>query len=146
MLVKLNPNSLVLLLLTIICSFKSGYSTVMALDKTCRSVMAELVRLVLGYRSEAKAIDYVWKYMDSSRNGTNFYKQYSNDAKKSIDRAISEYDDAIHLLFDNNETIGKRPLSSMNLDAKDIELPPELLRLAQQMPDGKEILYSLEDE
>lgn len=34
----------------------------------------------------------------------------------------------------------------MNLDAKDIELPPELLRLAQQMPDGKEILYSLEDE
>ena len=146
MLVKLNPNSLVLLLLTIICSFKSGYSTVMALDKTCRSVMAELVRLVLGYRSEAKAIDYVWKYMDSSRNGTNFYKQYSNDAKKSIDRAISEYDDAIHFLFDNNETIGKRPLRSMNLDAKDIELPPELLRLAQQMPDGKEILYSLEDE
>ena len=146
MLVKLNPNSLVLLLLTIICSFKSGYSTVMALDKTCRSVMAELVRLVLGYRSEAKATDYVWKYMDSSRNGTNFYKQYSNDAKKSIDRAISEYDDAIHFLFDNNETIGKRPLRSMNLDAKDIELPPELLRLAQQMPDGKEILYSLEDE
>jgi hypothetical protein len=84
--------------------------------------------------------------MDSSRNGTNFYKQYSNDAKKAIDRAISEYDDAIHYLFDNNEKIGKRPLRSMNLDAKNIELPPELLRLAQQMPDGKEILYSLEDE
>ena len=144
--IKLNPNSLVLLLLTIICSFKSGYSTIMTLDKTCCSVMVELVKLVLGYRSEAKAIDYVWKYMDSSRNGTNFYKQYSNDAKKAIDRAISEYDDAIHYLFDNNEKIGKRPLRSMNLDAKNIELPPELLRLAQQMPDGKEILYSLEDE
>ena len=34
----------------------------------------------------------------------------------------------------------------MNLDVNDIELPPELQRLAQQMPDGRNLLYSLEDE
>ena len=146
MLVKLNPNSLVLLLLTIICSFKSGYNTLMTLDKTCRSVMTDLVKLVFGYRSEDKAIDYVWKYMDSPQDGTNFYKQYSNMAIKTIDKAIGEYDNADHFLFDNNETIGKRPLRSMNLDVNDIELPPELQRLAQQMPDGRNLLYSLEDE
>ena len=146
MLVKLNPNSLVLFLLTIICSFKSGYNTLMTLDKTCRSVMTDLVKLVFGYRSEAKAIDYVWKYMDSPQGGTNFYKQYSNIAKNTIDNAIGEYDDANKFLFYNNETIGKRPLRSMNLDVNDIELPPELLRLAQQMPDARNLLYSLEDE
>jgi TPR repeat protein len=144
--IKLNPNSLVLLLLTIICSFKSGYNTVMALDTTCRSVMAELVRLVFRRVSEGAALEYVWKYMTSPKTGTDSYKTYSNFAKQSIVDAIGEYDDAIHFLFDNNETIGKRPLRSMNIDVNDIVLPKELRLLSQQMPDGKEILYSLEDE
>ena len=145
-LLKFNPNSLVLILLTIICSYKSGYTTLMTLDKTCRSVMTELVKLVLGYRSEAKAIDYVWKYMDSPQEGTNSYKLYSNQAKTAIKSTIGEYDEAIHYLFDNNETVGKRPLRSMNLDVDDIELPKELMQLAERMPDGKGLLYSLEDE
>jgi len=144
--IKLNPNSLVLMLLTIICSFKSGYNTVMALDATCRSIMAELVKLVFRRVSEAAALEYVWKYMTSPKTGTDSYKTYSNFAKQSIVDAIGEYDDAIHFLFDNNETIGKRPLRSMNIDVNDIVLPKELMLLAQQMPDGKEILYSLEDE
>ena len=143
---KLNPNSLVLLLLTIICSYKSGYTTLMTLDKTCRSIMTELVKLVLGYRSEAKAIDYVWKYMDSPQEGTNSYKRYSNDAKIVIKSTIGGYDETIHYLFDNKERVGKRPLRSMNLDVDDIELPEELMQLAERMPDGKELLYSIEDE
>lgn len=144
--IKLNPNSLVLMLLTIICSFKSGYNTVMALDATCRSVMAELVKLVFRRVSEGAALEYVWKYMTSPKTGTDSYKTYSNFAKQSIVDAIGEYDDAIHFLFDNNETIGKRPLRSMNIDVNDIVLPKELILLTQQMPDGKEILYSLGDE
>ena len=144
--IKLNPNSLVLMLLTIICSFKSGYNTVMALDATCRSVMAELVKLVFRRVSEGAALEYVWKYMTSPKTGTDSYKTYSNFAKQSIVDAIGEYDDAIHFLFDNNETIGKRPLRSMNIDVNDIVLPKELILLTQQMPDGKEILYSLVDE
>ena len=64
----------------------------------------------------------------------------------AIKSAISEFDDAIYFLFDNNETIGRRPLRSMNLDVDNIELPKELMQLAERMPDGKEILYSLEDE
>lgn len=144
--IKLNPNSLVLMLLTIICSFKSGYNTVMALDATCRSVMAELVKLVFRRVSEGAALEYVWKYMTSPKTGTDSYKTYSNFAKQSIVDAIGEYDDAIHFLFDNNETIGKRPLRSMNINVNDIVLPKELMLLAQQMPDGKDILYSLEDE
>lgn len=144
--VKLNPNSLVLVLLTIICSYKSGYTTLMTLDPECRKVMAELVRLVLGRMTESAAIDYVWKYMTSPKQGADSYKTYSNFAKQSIVAAIGEYDDAIHFLFDNNETIGKRPLRSMNIDVNDIMLPKELMLLAQQMPDGKSILYSLEDE
>ena len=143
---KLNPNSLVLLLLTIICSYKSGYTTLMTLDPSCRKVMAELVRLVLGRMTESAAIDYTWKYMTSPQQGADSYKTYSNFAKQSIVAAIGEHDDAIHFLFDNNETIGRHPLRSMNIDVNDIELPQELMRLAQQMPDGKSILYSLEDE
>ena len=143
---KLNPNSLVLLLLTIICSYKSGYTTLMTLDPSCRKVMAELVKLVLGRMTEHAAIDYVWKYMTNPIQGTDSYKTYSNFAKQSIVAAIGEYDDAIHFLFDNNETVGKHPLRSMNIAVNDIELPQELIRLAHQMPDGKSILYSLEDE
>lgn len=143
---KLNPNSLVLVLLTIICSFKSGYTTVMALHPTCRQVMGRLASLVLGKMSEAAAKDYALEYMTSPRNGSDSYKMYSNLAKRSIRDAIAEYDDAIHFLFDNRETIGRHPLRSMNIDANDIELPRELAELANAMPDGKNILYSLEDE
>ena len=144
---NLNPHSLVLMLLTIICSFKSGYNTVMALDANCRSVMAELVRLVFEDKPKEDAKEYVSKYMTSPKSGSSdSYKTYSNFAKQSIEKAIGECDDAFHFLFDNNETIGKRPLRSMNIDVNDIELPQELAHLAQQMPDGRKILYSLKDE
>lgn len=145
-LLKFNPNSLVLILLTIICSYKSGYTTLMTLDHTSRSVMAELVKLVFRRVSDAAAFDYIEKYMASPQKGTDSYKTYSKQAKLAIKSAISEFDDAIYFLFDNNETIGRRPLRSMNLDVDNIELPKELMQLAERMPDGKEILYSLEDE
>ena len=84
--------------------------------------------------------------MSSPKSGSDSYKTYSNFAKQSIVDAIGEYDVAIHFLFDNNETIGKRPLRSMNINVNDIVLPKELMHLTQQMPDRKDILYSLEDE
>ena len=85
--------------------------------------------------------------MTSPKSGSSdSYKTYSNFAKQSIEKAIGECDDAFHFLFDNNETIGKRPLRSMNIDVNDIELPQELAHLAQQMPDGRKILYLLKDE
>ena len=132
------------MLLTIICSFKSGYNTVMADNDKCLSVMAELVRLVFEDMPKEDAMEYVSKYMTSS--GSDSYKTYSNSAKRSIEKTIGECDDAFHFLFDNNETIGKRPLRSMNIDVNNIELPQELAHLAQQMPDGREILYLLKDE
>lgn len=143
---RINPNSLVLLLLTIICSYKSGYTPLMTLDRASRSVMTTLVKLVFRRVSDPKAIDYMEKYMVSPQKGSDSYKSYSNQAKMAIVTAIGELDDAIHFLFDNNEKIGRRPLRSMNLDFADIELPEELAKLAERMPDGKELLYSLEDE
>lgn len=48
---KINPNSLTLLLLTIICSYKSGYTTMMADDSTCRPLLKRLAQLVNGRQS-----------------------------------------------------------------------------------------------
>ena len=143
---KINSNCLVILLLTIICSYKSGYTTLMTLDPTCRAVMMQLVKQVFRRVSDAEALDFMEKFMVSPRYGTDLYKKYSRDAKNSIESTIGEFDDATHFLFGNNEKIGRRPLRSMNLDVNNIELPNDLMLLAERMPDGKELLYSLEDE
>ena len=144
--VKLNPNSLVLLLLAIICSYKSGYNTVMTLDRTCRAVMVDLVRAVLGDMSDEQAISYVEKYMASPKCGTDSYKLYSKSAKEAIESAVGESDEHNCYLFGNNETVSRRPLRTMNLDVHFIDLPEELMQLATRMPDGRRMLYSLEDE
>lgn len=141
---KLNPNSLVLLLLTIVCSYKSGYNTVMTLDKQCRAVMAKLVMLVLGLKPQA-AVGYIDKFMANSKSGTDSYKTYSNYAKIAVKSAVEYMDDANHFLFDNNKTIGQRSLRTMNIHPSDIELPPELSQLADEMPDAEPILLDMVD-
>jgi hypothetical protein len=135
-----------LLLLAIICSYKSGYNTVMTLDRTCRAVMVDLVRAVLGDMSDEQAISYVEKYMASPKCGTDSYKLYSKSAKEAIESAVGESDEPDYYLFGNNETVGRRPLRTMNLDVHFIDLPEELMQLATRMPDGRKMLYSLEDE
>ena len=77
---------------------------------------------------------------------TDYYKQYSNLAKREIVNAIGDNDDAIHFLFDNNDAVGRRPLRSMNLDVNEISLPQDLLQLANDMPDGRKILYDYEND
>ena len=145
-LLKLSANSLVLFLLTIICSYKSGYNTAMIVDPDCQAVMAKLVKLALPRMSDAAADDYTLKYMTDPRQGTDNYKIYSNLAKKSIDKAVGQNDDAFYFLFDNNKTIGRFRLRTMNLDVNEIEIPAELRELARLMPDAKNLFYSVDNE
>ena len=66
--------------------------------------------------------------------------------KKSIGKAVGQNDDAIFFLFDNNKTIGRFRLRTMNLDVSEIEIPAELKELAKLMPDAKNLFYSVDNE
>ena len=147
---RLNPNSLMLMLLAIICSYKSGYNTLMTLDRSCRTVMKRLISMGLGLMSNDELDNYIYQFMGEPKGKTkvktDYYKQYSNLAKREIVNAIGDNDDAIHFLFDNNDAVGRRPLRSMNLDVNEISLPQDLLQLANDMPDGRKILYDYENE
>lgn len=141
---KINPNSLVLFLLTIICSYKSGYTTMMTKSDDCRPVLKELASL---YR-ERKILDlddYVDGFMgyeavEVLKKNEDYYKQYSYLATKAIKDAVGTNDDPIFYLFDNVVLGNRRVLRRMLIDVKDIELPAELKDLADRMPDAMGIL------
>lgn len=141
---KINLHYLTLYLLTIVCSFKSGYTTMMATDKDCRPILKELVQLVHG--SGISNLDnYVEDMMGyekekEKKRNEDYYKQYSNKAKNVIKEAVGSRDEADIFLFNNNEKIGRRPLRSMNLDPQNIDLPPELMDLAIRMPDALSVV------
>ena len=141
---KINLNCLTLFLLTIICSYKSGYTTMMAADKDCRPILRELVQLVNGNRI-TNLDDYVEGMMgyekdeDKKRN-EDYYKQYSNMTKNAIKKAVDVHDDAFYFLFDNVRTSGRKILRRTNLDPQDIEIPEELMDLAIRMPDAIDVL------
>ena len=141
---KINPNCLTLFLLTIICSYKSGYSTVMAADKDCRPILKELVQLVNGNRI-SDLDDYVEGMMGyekevEKKKNEDYYKQYSNMAKKVIKNAIGVRDDAYYFLFDNVRISGRKNLRRINLDTQSIEIPQELMDLATRMPNALDVV------
>ena len=138
---KINPNCLTLFLLTIICSYKSGYTTMMAADKSCRPILKELVQLVYGSRI-SNLDDYVEGMMgykkEVEKKNVDYYKQYSNMTKNVIKQAVGVRDDAYYFLFDNVRTAGRKILRRINLDPQNIEIPQELMDLAIRMPDASD--------
>ena len=112
--------------------------------------MKRLISMGLGLMSNDELDNYIYQFMGEPKGKTkvktDYYKQYSNLAKREIVNAIGDNDDAIHFLFDNNDAVGRRPLRSMNLDVNEISLPQDLLQLANDMPDGRKILYDYENE
>ena len=140
---SINRHCMVLYLLTIICSYKSGYTTKMAKSSECRPILKELVRLT---NAQADPDSYVDDYMyhekdEEERKNENYYKQYSNLTKNAIKKAVEANDEVVYFLFDN-ERIGNRQfLRRMTLSPEFIKIPPELETLAGKMPDA---LYVLE--
>ena len=146
---KMNINSMVIMLLTIICSYKSGYCTVMAKDKQCKPLLMELARLTnnqvtnLAYYVEA-FMGYEKEEVD--KKNEDYYKQYSNIAKKTMKEAIGHRDDAIFFLFDNDRVDGRKYVRRTVLDPQDIELPPELMDLAIRMPDAMNVIQGVDSQ
>ncbi len=147
---KINPNSLVLFLLTIICSYKSGYTTMMTKSDACRPVLKELARLVRGSQI-TNLDDYVDDFMgyekdEAMKRNEDYYKQYSNSAKTAVKQAVGLRDDVIHFLFDNNRIAGRKFIRRTILDPQDIVIPRELMDLADRMPDAMAVLQSIDKQ
>ena len=141
---KINPNCLTLLLLTIICSYKSGYTTMMAADENCRPLLKALAQMVNGNRIN-NLDEYVEGMMgyekeEEKKKNEDYYKQYSNMAKNVIKTAVGIHDDPFYFLFENVRTTGKKILRRINLDTQHIEIPQELMDLAVRMPDANDVL------
>ena len=146
---KINLNSLVLYLLTLICSYKSGYTTMMAKSESCRPVLKELARLVCGSHVQ-DFDDYVEAYMsyekdEANKKNEDYYKKYSNDAKVALKKSLDVFDDTDCFLF-NIHRVGKKILRRSNLDSQYIELPPELMELAINMPDAMDVIQGAEKQ
>jgi hypothetical protein len=141
---KMNANCLVLYLLTIICSYKSGYTTKMAKSDACKPFLRELVLLV--FDESIQYADYFidkFMYFESdSQNKINKddYKQYSNQTKQAIKAAIGHSDESTFYLFYNRKIANRQNLRCMNLDPQYIDIPKELMNLAAKMPDALDIL------
>ena len=143
---KINPRSLTLYILTIICSMKSGYSTTMATNRECRPMLKTLVQLVNG-NNVSNPDRYVEEMMGyekdySKKLNEDYYKQYSNMAKNAIKAAVGVHDEALCFLFESTRTTGRKILRRMVLDRENIVLPQELMELAISMPDAMDILQT----
>ena len=141
---KINPNSLALLVLTIICSYKSGYTTLMAKSDACRPMLKELVHLVLG-RLVTDLDRYVegffgYEHDPAMKKTEDYYKQYSNRLKIDLGNAIGLRDKPINFLFNRNRVSGRKFVRRTVLDPQDITIPQELMDLAGRMPDAMDIL------
>lgn len=147
---KINPNSMVLLILTIICSYKSGYNTMMAKDDSCKPLLMELARLVNGKRI-INLENYVDEYMyyekdEAKKKNEDYYTQYFNTAKSVIKKSINTHDDATLFLFNNHRVTGRKIIKRMQLDPQNIELPPELMDLAKRMPDAEDVMHLVDNQ
>ena len=141
---RIDPKCMVLFLLTIICSYKSGYTTAMAKDKACRPLLKELVRLALN-EPMTNLDQFVEGYMsyekeEAEKKNEDYYKQYSNKAKTAIKEAVGHRDDPFIFLFENHRVAGRKIIRRTTLDPQDIEIPQELMDLAIRMPDAVDVL------
>jgi hydroxymethylpyrimidine pyrophosphatase-like HAD family hydrolase len=147
---KFNVNALVLYLLAIICSYKSGYTTKMAKDPVCRNILKQLVRLVLD-KKNINLDDYIDGYMyyehdKEKKKNEDYYKQYSNIAKQTIKKEVDNSDEVIYYLFENTPISGRQSLRHTILDTDSIKLPEELMELARNMPDAIDVLKQSDNQ
>ena len=147
---KINPNSLVLFLLTIICSYKSGYTTMMAKSDACRPILKELVQMVLGRKVTDldRYIDGFFGYEQDPvmKKTEDYYKQYSNTAKTDVKKAIGLRDNPMKFLFDSHRVAGRKFVRRTVLDPQDITIPQELMELANRMPDAMDVLQGVDKQ
>lgn len=142
-----NPNALVLFLLTIICSYKSGYSTEMAKDYDCIPLIGQLVNYVFGEQFSENYLNiYIEEYMSSGMDNSKYYRPYSKLAKDAVSKALGMKDDPVCFLFDNYTIVGRKNLRLMNIAPQNIELPRELVDLAAKMPDASNLLKLPENQ
>ena len=141
---KMNNKYLALYLLTIICSYKSGYTTKMAKSDDCKPILRELIQLVLNepIQNADYFINEFMHYESDSPDKINkdYYKQYSNQTKRAVKDAIGNVDETTYFLFDNRTIANRQNLRRMNLDPQFIQLPQELMDLASKMPDALDVL------
>ena len=132
---SINVNSLMIYLLAIICSYKSGYSTEMVANEDCRALIAQLFKMVVPGSTDSEAKYFIDAYLDTSSKN-NYYKSYSYRATQAIAKAVGTSDDPVYYLFDSITLKNRKKLRKVSLDVSDIALPQELNELASNMPDA----------
>ena len=142
---SININSLMIYLLAIICSYKSGYSTEMVKSDACRAIIAQLYKMVVPNSPDSEARLFIENFLDTDTKN-NYYKTYSYRATQAIAKALGIKDDPLHYLFDIKMLKNRKKLRCMLLDANDIVLPQELVDMAQKMPDAQNVIYPSEDQ
>ena len=83
---------------------------------------------------------------EAEKKNEDYYKQYSNKAKTAIKQAVGLRDDVIYFLFDNYRVSGRKIIRRTILDPQDLLLPPELMDLADRMPDALDVLKLTESQ
>lgn len=142
---KLSDNNMLLLLLTIICSFKNGYTTMMASEAYAyvfMPVLTDLIHLATGKVTKGEVALFVENILNNSRN----YRSYSYQTMNAIKQSVGNQDEALYFFFENHRTADKQYLRQMMMNVNDIELPQELMDLAYRMPDAKNMLYHAENQ
>ena len=89
--------------------------------------------------------DYVEGFMgyekdEAIKKNEDYYKQYSNLAKVAVKKSVGLRDDVIYFLFDNYRIAGRKFVRRIVLDPQYIDIPQELMNLANRMPDAIDIL------
>ena len=136
---SINVNSLMIYLLAIICSYKSGYTSDMAKNADCQAVIVDLYKLVIPDARDSEAKYFIENFLYTDTNN-NYYKQYSRRISIAIEKAVGVNDDTDCFMFNNEVSKNRKVLRHMCIDAEDIEIPSELMKLAQTMPDAMDVL------
>lgn len=142
---SINYNSLIIYLLAIICSYKSGYTSDMAKSDACKPIIAQLYKMVVPNTSDSETRYFIDIFLDPGQKN-NYYKTYSYRAAQAIKKAVDTKDNPSHYLFNNVILKNRSILRCMKTDIADIDLPQELVMLAQKMPDAKSILKLAETQ
>lgn len=83
---------------------------------------------------------------EAMKKNEDYYKQYSNSAKIAVKSAVGVRDDAIYFLFDSHRIAGRKFIRRTALDPHDIDIPRELMDLANRMPDAYDVLQGADKQ
>ena len=136
---SINENSLMIYLLAIICSYKSGYTSEMAKSADCHPIIADLYKKVIPNAKDSEVRYFIETFLVTD-NRNNYYKQYSYRATHAITEAVGINDEPMYYQFDSKVLKNRKNVRRMHIDPDNIELPAELIKLAQVMPDAMDVL------